>query len=44
MGHKKESGQDRADVRVCPKCAKAFFTLDDECATCCFCETPVNES
>lgn len=44
MGQHKESDQKRVAIRICPKCAKAFYALEIENATCCFCGTPVAET
>lgn len=43
MGHNKEAAPDTVGVRICPKCSKAFFAHEDECATCYLCGTPVAE-
>jgi hypothetical protein len=43
MGQTKEPDKRKVSIRICPKCAKAFYALESECATCCFCGTPVAE-
>lgn len=43
MGQTKEPDQNKVSMRICPKCAKAFYALESECATCYFCGTPVAE-
>lgn len=43
MGQIKEYDQSLIAVRICPTCAKAFFALENEIATCDFCGTPITE-
>lgn len=37
MGQTRETDRNRVAIRICPKCAKAFFALESEDAVCVFC-------
>lgn len=43
MGHFKDLDQNKVAIRVCPKCERAFFSLDAEDAACTFCGAQVTE-
>lgn len=43
MGQFKDAEEKKVTIRVCPKCARAFYALGGDRVACTFCGTPVAE-